>query len=1445
MPFEAKFLNLSTDNYQIKLLDPSTNQMKDIIDLSETENKKMKCPYEKLIIVIKNLSNPKEELLFELPQCELYTIDKDFFQQITIVKSDKQGKKFDGSIYFSPFTNNSIEDEKNKNLNSNLIKFDEKISTEKPNNTRNKYTKGNPQQNESKISPSIYYQPPIKNNQNYTNYKPSINQPASNYNENYNYMFSNGNPQHSYIASKDPKYIINADEENNLKKNNITFTNDIPNYPMIQAEKIFDLNSKDDNNNNYYILNTKSNNQDPISNFDKNNKTSIDNKNIQNTNMIYKDTTPSFYKYENSQNDFYTQNNINDNNKDISTENNLKSRSNVSPTFNYYARVNSDSDYLKTTNFNDEDDDYSKKDIIKENGHKIDNENTKIKEKYETNKPPSNIFKFENETVYSPRSTDAQLNVNNNFTKEKQISNIREIMIPEKQITIPNENMNLINEDKNTILNNNITNTTGTHIYDTFDVNKFLKELNLPIIPIKTTIPTNENISNINSNSEETSKKYIEEDKYEEFSFFTNKNIEEDKELNKNNLFAVIKEKDEIKNEKSVKDKAENKNIIDFNNEKDDNQNKFTNNNYVYQNEYENNLSSRNTFKEDTGVKQEEIGYYNNNLINPQTINKIDNDAISNSYYNNYNEIKKEEILKYPLSDRVSYYNDNTASVDKFEHGEDNKEIQNKEIDLNEFTKSITYLVEKCNNYMNDTNNCNVKTIRFSFDEDNNKDIKKLHKSEIINFSRVSSENPFDLNKNTNQANRSNIKNKNEISKYKLGNDDNKIKTNEITTMDIAKDTEDNYINYTPSDNIHTLDKNYFNSFNYDYLGNNNNVKTNEIISVHNPIEINNKNINYIPFNDFYTSNKNCFNDFNNDYSGNYNNNITISEIASINNPIEANNKNINFTPSDNFYTSNKNSFNEFNNNKIEETYSSKSHDVKDHIGNNYKNNLNSNNNNLEKIKIYKANEDYHIPKSIIDFNLDEYMSKIINDFQVSKIPTTDKEDNEKADVKIKEKKKDSINPPSIIEIKEEQIKNKNNNNFLNNNYNILNSFSKNNKDEDLSNFENNKNNFETNNLNLPIEIVALSENYDTHHKANYDSENVSTKEIIETLSFKNKDNNDNKSIIKEKPEIKQTNQVNIPSNNYIKSKINEFCVQKVISEEITVFDQNHNKENKYKNKEEVVIEEMVQVSNINKYEIVNEKEKNYFAENKQKNDDCTDKNKEQTLVLEGNKIQKNDNLVENNHVSEYDKYEIVQDSIATDANNNNSIDNPYLKNPNLRTDSIEIYSEFDSFTLKRKNSTGSTKEKDLNQNKNDSIKITITDNANSKKKLVGVQEKNIIEIGIKNQNKTRELSYEKVNENSILNLSYEKLNDYYNSMYTNNGALSIVYKNNHLGNSTYEIFNKKKQKDISIRNNSEQVLFIRITSENKTQEEFKILDPKKKNQLYSPKWENPQNASE
>ncbi len=97
MPFEAKFLNLSTDNYSIDLIDPSNQKVIQTIELKETENKKMKCPFERLNIILKNLTNTKEHLIFDLPECELYTIDKDFSKNVTIIKNDRKGKKFEGT----------------------------------------------------------------------------------------------------------------------------------------------------------------------------------------------------------------------------------------------------------------------------------------------------------------------------------------------------------------------------------------------------------------------------------------------------------------------------------------------------------------------------------------------------------------------------------------------------------------------------------------------------------------------------------------------------------------------------------------------------------------------------------------------------------------------------------------------------------------------------------------------------------------------------------------------------------------------------------------------------------------------------------------------------------------------------------------------------------------------------------------------------------------------------------------------------------------------------------------------------------------------------------------------------------------------------------------------------------------------------------------------------
>jgi len=77
-------------------VNPFDNSVQDFIEISETENKKITCPYGKLIVILKNLTNTEEELTFNLPQCELYTIDMDFSQKVTIIKSDKQGLRFEG-----------------------------------------------------------------------------------------------------------------------------------------------------------------------------------------------------------------------------------------------------------------------------------------------------------------------------------------------------------------------------------------------------------------------------------------------------------------------------------------------------------------------------------------------------------------------------------------------------------------------------------------------------------------------------------------------------------------------------------------------------------------------------------------------------------------------------------------------------------------------------------------------------------------------------------------------------------------------------------------------------------------------------------------------------------------------------------------------------------------------------------------------------------------------------------------------------------------------------------------------------------------------------------------------------------------------------------------------------------------------------------------------------
>jgi len=662
MSYEAMFLNLSTDNYQLRLLDPSTNQIKETIELYETENKKIKYSYEKLIIVVKNLSNPKEELVFDLPKCELYTIDKDH-RQNTIIKSDKQGRKFDNKKAYSsaPMNNTEVrikETEKKENFNSNQTNHENKITPQKPSNIHYVYERVTPKKNEDKYSASNYNNTPTNNKQYYSNYKPNMNQPSSNYYQNSKNITSTGNPERSYIANKDQKYIINANQENNLKKNNITYTNNVSSNSTIQNEKFNDLNKKD-NIKNYYVSYSKPSNQEPISNFDKNDKKMIDNnRNILNTNIIYYEAKPSFYNNENQKKNYYTtsntQNNIN-NIKYTSTENFSKYQSNINPNYEYYANNRSNLNYLDNKNYNYYNIDYSKKDKEKEI------ESTIKKEKDETNKLPLNVLNKENQNVYSPIILNAELNVANNISRDittkneikkpeeittkneikkpeeittkneikkpEEITTKNEIKIPENQIIKPIEKIDLINRDQNVILNNNISNTPTTNIYnyhDTFDVNKFLKEANIPIIPILTTITTNNIVSNVNLIPEESSKKDIKEDrkisKTVNFRLSNDENVEKNKEPKKNNIFKDNLKKEEIKNEINIKEEGKNKKDDQIIKEKDENPNKLT-----YENDHaiEKNLSPKNIFNIDSGFKKEEISNNNTNLIIPIFIHLI------------------------------------------------------------------------------------------------------------------------------------------------------------------------------------------------------------------------------------------------------------------------------------------------------------------------------------------------------------------------------------------------------------------------------------------------------------------------------------------------------------------------------------------------------------------------------------------------------------------------------------------------------------------------------------------------------------------------------------------------------------------------------------------------------------------------------------------------------
>ena len=46
--------------------------------------------------LLKNISNKREKLFFDLPKIELYTIDKDYQKDETIIKNDIQDKKYFG-----------------------------------------------------------------------------------------------------------------------------------------------------------------------------------------------------------------------------------------------------------------------------------------------------------------------------------------------------------------------------------------------------------------------------------------------------------------------------------------------------------------------------------------------------------------------------------------------------------------------------------------------------------------------------------------------------------------------------------------------------------------------------------------------------------------------------------------------------------------------------------------------------------------------------------------------------------------------------------------------------------------------------------------------------------------------------------------------------------------------------------------------------------------------------------------------------------------------------------------------------------------------------------------------------------------------------------------------------------------------------------------------------
>jgi len=523
MPFEAKFLNLSTDNYKCFLVNPSNYDVIDSIELDETAMRKMNCPFEKFIIIMKNLSNPKEELLFDLPQCELYTIDKDFSQIFTIIKSDKQGKRFEGipaPKNFNFAVSGNIENSNKHNSQNNGIKeVKATYQIETKDNLKLNYSPNNSEIYPANNKPFIYSNSDFNNNN--SNYSSTIHGnncgiykqiPAKNYSNNYysrNYYTQNNNLAN--YPSEDQ-----TDSYNNHKYNN--------------ADRSF---NKEITSNQYNDI------------FGKDN-IFISNSNSQNTSRSYIELTPEKYKITDYKSYMIgTNTNCTNINNDINFHKNSLNPLTQENTNNSISHLIAAQANILGAESN------------KHNGNQSHNYNNKV------------------EPVKIAQSTEPYSEL-----QKKSDANI------------------------NQLLKSNENNSGFEYTIDNFDLNKFLKELNIPssnlLIDSKENKNTNTNVASaFSAGSIDTNIKIAFEDPAVNFSLISqekNENYNKPSELAESDNSQIIANetsKKEVLNEPKIKSNSDNS----FNESKNNLARNLNESSYINENIYYNDLENYNFSK--------------------------------------------------------------------------------------------------------------------------------------------------------------------------------------------------------------------------------------------------------------------------------------------------------------------------------------------------------------------------------------------------------------------------------------------------------------------------------------------------------------------------------------------------------------------------------------------------------------------------------------------------------------------------------------------------------------------------------------------------------------------------------------------------------------------------------------------------------------------------------